>query len=404
MRRKMLVSLAAAALACVIVVGRHALALTAAAQVPRQVPIFEVDPTWPKLPNGWVMGVVSAVAVDRHDNVWLLNRYRVGVPENMKDRVAPPVLEFDAAGAFLQAWGGQADAEGYEWPGQEHCLYVDEKDNVWIGGTAGRLDATTPGSDDMLLKLTTKGKLVLQIGRRGQSTGPQDTKNVHGPADVFVYNKTNEVFVGDEGNLRVIVFDADTGAFKRMWSAFGNVPLGLPAQGGARGAAAQAPGGTPQQPPVPGREGPQQFGATHAVRVSNDGLVYVADRANRRIQVFTVDGKYVTQKFLNGSGPSNPSGLAFSSDPQQRFMYVAENETDHLVVVERKTLEVLYQFGKKSAIPGSRTSFTATAPGEFQGIHYLAVDSRGNLYTSDVDSGNRVQRWMFKGLGRPPQP
>jgi DNA-binding beta-propeller fold protein YncE len=246
----------------------------------------------------------------------------------------------------------------------------------------------------MLLKLTTKGKLVLQIGRRGQSTGPQDTKNVHGPADVFVYSKTNEVFVGDEGNLRVIVFDADTGAFKRMWSAFGNVPLPVPAKGAVKSETTQASGG----------EGPQQFGATHAVRVSNDGFVYVADRANRRIQVFTIDGKYVTQKFLNGTGPSNPSGLAFSADPEQRFMYVAENETDHLVVVERKSLEVLYQFGKKSAVPGSRTSFTPTSPGEFQGIHYLAVDSRGNLYTSDVDSGNRAQRWMFKGLGRPPQP
>lgn len=356
--RNMLISLAAT-LVCAIV---------ADAQTPRQVPLFQVDPGWPKLPNNWVMGVVSAVAIDRHDNIWLLNRYRVGVPESLKDHIAPPVLEFDASGKFLQAWGGQAGA-GYEWPGQEHCLYVDDKDNVWIGGTAGRLDATTPGSDDMLLKLTTKGKLVMQIGHRGGSTGPQDTKNVHGPADIFVYSKTNEVFVGDEGNKRVIVFDADTGAFKRMWTG----------------------------------DGPQQIKATHSVRVSNDGFVYVADRSNRRIQVFTVDGKYVTQKFLNGDGPSNPSGLALSTDPEQRFMYVAETETDHLVVVDRKSLEVLYQFGKKAAVKGSRTELTPISPGEFQGIHYLAVDSKGNLFTSDVDSGNRVQRWFFKGLGRPPQ-
>ncbi len=393
MRRKMLASFSARALACVIVVGHHALALTAAAQVAPQVPIFEVDPTWPQLPNNWVMGVVSAVAVDRHDNVWLLNRYRVGVPESMKDRVAPPVLQFDASGAFLQAWGGQAGAEGYEWPNQEHCLFVDAEDNVWIGGSYGRLDAPTPLSDDMLLKLTTEGELVMQIGRQGQSRGPQDMDNVHGAADIFVYSETNEVFVGDEGNLRVIVFDADTGAFKRMWSAFGNVPTGSP-----------APSPDPQQPSVPGREGPQQFAATHSVRVSNDGLVYVADRVNRRIQVFSVDGEYVTQLFINGSGPSNPSGLAFSRDPEQRFMYVAENETDHVVVVERKTLEVLYQFGRKSAVPGSRTSVTAISPGEFQGVHYLAVDSKGNLYTSSVDSGNRVQRWIFKGLDVLPQP
>jgi hypothetical protein len=393
MRRKMCASFSAGALACVIAVGHHGVALTATAQIVPQVPIFEVDPTWPQLPNNWVMGVVSSVAVDRHDNVWLLNRYRVGVPESLKDRVAPPVLQFDPSGAFLQAWGGQARANGYEWPNQEHCLFVDEEDNVWIGGSYGRLDAPTPLSDDMLLKLTTKGELVMQIGRQGQSAGPQDMENVHGAADIFVYSKTNEVFVGDEGNLRVIVFDANTGAFKRMWSAFGNEPSGP-----------SVPNGDLQQPPVYGEEGPQQFAATHSVRVSNDDLVYVADRVNRRIQVFTVGGEYVNQLFINGSGPSNPSGLAFSRDPEQRFMYVAENETDHIVVVERKTLEVLYQFGKKSAVPGSRTSVTAISPGEFQGVHYLAVDSQDNLYTSSVDSGNRVQRWIFKGLGLPPQP
>jgi len=191
----------------------------------------------------------------------------------------------------------------------------------------------------MLLKLTTKGKLVLQIGRRGQSTGPQDTKNVHGPADVFVYRKTNEVFVGDEGNLRVIVFDADTGAFKRMWSAFGNVRS--PCQN--RGSKGWDRAGTRRRRPAAIRGDARREGFERWLCLCGGSCqqTYSGLHPRRKIR---------HAKFLNGGDPSNPSGLALSADPEQRFMYVAENETDHLVVVERKSLEVLYQFGKKSAI------------------------------------------------------
>jgi hypothetical protein len=362
-----------------------------AAQSARQAPIFEVQPEWLVLPNNWVMGVVTAVAVDRRDHVWIMHRPRTGVPDDKKDRVAPAVLEFDAAGRFVQAWGGPTTE--YEWPDREHAMYVDTKDHVWLAGTARPPGGPGTGrSDDMVLKLTTTGRLVLQIGRRGQSGGARDTRNTHGAADLFVYAKTNELFVGDEGNLRVIVFDADTGAFKRMWTAFGNVPVDRPRP--AIGSAAASAAAQPPPALDTAGPGPPQFAETHSVRVSNDGFVYVADRPNRRIQVFTLDGNYVTQVFINRHGPANGSavGIEFSRDPEQRFMYVADSGNNRLVVVERTSLEVLYQFGDKSA-----------RPGHFQGIHYLAVDSRGNLYVNEVEPGNRIQKFVFKGLSPPPK-
>jgi hypothetical protein len=391
MIRKLLVPVVAAiVLANSAVATQRARGQALAAQSAKQAPIFEVQPGWLVLPNNWVMGVVSAVAVDRRDHIWILHRPRSGVPDGNKNLVAPPVLEFDAAGTFVQAWGGPTSE--YEWPDREHAIYVDSKDNVWLAGTARPPGGPGTGrSDDMVLKLTTAGKLVLQIGRRGQSGGAKDTKNTYGAADLFVYRKTNELFVGDEGNLRVIVFDADTGAFKRMWTAFGNTPFDRPRPGVAA-ATTSAP---PPSRPALDTEGPgsPQFGETHSVRVSNDGLVYVADRPNRRIQVFTLEGKYVAQVFINRNGPANVSavGIEFSPDPEQRFMYVADSGNNHLVVMERKTLDVLYQFGDKSA-----------RPGDFQGIHYLAVDSKGNLYVNEVEPGNRIQKFVFKGLSSSP--
>lgn len=352
------------------------------------MPVFEVDPTWPKLPNDWVLGVVSSVTVDRRDHVWILHRPR-NVSQSLKNRAAPPVLEFDAEGRFANAWGGPAD--GYDWPDNEHGITVDHKDNVWIGGS-GATSTPPPRSDDMLLKFTNRGKFLMQIGARTQSRGNADTKNLNRPADVFVHAKTNEAFVADGyGNRRVIVFDADSGAFKRMWGGFGNPPDAAPPT---------PPGGLPRGADAPNvdTEGPgsPQFGIrVHGIKISNDGLVYVADRVNRRIQVFTTDGKYVTQAFINrrGATDGSVSGFAFSHDPQQQFLYVADFGNSHVVVVNRKTLEVLYQFGAVSA-----------KPGDFQGPHYLAVDSKGTLYTAEVNPGNRAQRFFFKGLSSTPPP
>jgi hypothetical protein len=343
-----------------------------------RMPIFQVDAAWPKLPNNWVLGVVSAVAVDRRDHVWILHRPRT-VEEGLKGRAAPPVLHFDAEGRFVNAWGG--DAARYDWPITEHGIFIDHKDLVWIGGSGI--------GDDMLLKFTTEGKFVKQFGARGQSKGNADPKNVNRPADVFVHAKTNEVFVADGyGNRRVIVLDADSGAFKRMWAAFGTPPDDAP-PAGAAGAAGGRGAAAPPVLDTEGRGSAQFNNPVHAVEISNDGLVYVADRQNRRVQVFTLDGKYVSQGFINRAGPAagSAAGLGFSPDPQQQFLYVSDLGNSHVAVLNRKTLEVLYQFGARGSTAG-----------DFQAPHLLAVDSKGNLYTAEVNPGNRAQRFVFKGL------
>lgn len=368
-----------------IVAGQAGLVKTAAAQsrqTPREIPKFQVDPSWPKLPGKWVFGQVSSVSVDAQNHAWILQR-PTSVRDDQKGMIAPPVLEFDETGNFVQGWGGPG--EGYDWPEIEHGIYVDPKGFVWIGGNGK--------SDHHLVKFTKAGKFVMQIGRKGQSKGNKDTQNVNQAADTFVYARTNELFVADGyGNSRIIVFDADTGAFKRMWGAFGKEPDTLPARPKV-----------PEASRIPAKEetgpGPQQFDRpVHAARVSNDGLVYVSDRGGKRVQVFTIDGKFVTQVFIDrwceaphcGNGQTVAS-TAFSADPEQRFLYVASRSPARIWVLDRKTLEPLDSFGR----PG-------VAPGEFYVLHHMNVDSKGNLYVTEVQDGKRAQKFVFKGLSTAP--
>lgn len=357
-----------------------------------EYPVFAVDETWPKLPNNWVMGNVSKISVDKSDNVWIIHRPRT-VPAGKE--AAPPVVELDKDGKFVQAWGGPG--EGYDWPDAEHNVFVDYKGNVWISGSSPSGQSKTKRSDDMIIKFTNNGKFLLQIGGRSVSKGSTDPTSVNKPGDLFVWPKTNELFVSDGyGNRRVIVFDADTGAFRRMWGAFGKPPMddansgGPGPSGGHSGTADTAEGGAKAAVPDLDGDGSPTFASpVHGIVVSNDGIVYVGDRSNRRIQLFTPAGKYLSQIFINRSKPGSGSvsGLAFSADMAQRFLYVSDYGNSHVVVVDRKKCEVLYQFGKRSATAG-----------DFRGIHHIAVDSKGNLYTAEVAPGGRAQRFIYKGL------
>lgn len=375
-----------AAVAAFVMEGWDGTAVGQDRQAPvREAPKFAVDPSWPNIPNGWVLGQVSGAAIDGQDHAWVLHRPRV-VRQGLK--TGPPVMEFDAAGNYIQGWGGPA--KGYDWPETEHGIYVDYKGYVWICGSA---------DGDQVLKFTRTGTFVMQIGHRGGKKTNQDTGSFWKPTEMAVYPKTNELFVSDGyGNKRIIVFDADTGAFKRMWGAFGNVPRDGPpsASGGEEsvGAAKAGMNRIPAKETAPTDPGPSQFDTVHDVKVSNDGFVYVSDRGGKRVQVFTVNGKFVAQTFIDrwceaphcGNGQTVAS-TAFSADPAQRFLYVASRSPARIWVLDRKTLQPLDSFGR----PG-------VAPGEFYVLHHLVADSRDSLYASEVEDGRRIQKFVLQRI------
>ncbi len=346
----------------------------------QQVPKFRAEGSWPKLPSQWVMAIVSSTWIDERNHLWVLQRPNTLSDEEMP-RAAPPVLEFDADGNFIQAWGGPG--EGYDWPQTEHGIHIDPNGFVWIGGN---------GDGDQILKFTRDGEFVMQLGETATRTNA-DTENLWRPADMFVHEATNELFVADGyGNKRIIVFDADTGAFKRMWGAFGNPPEDDPPEPGNGGADAvpiphpMGPDGAPQfTPPV------------HAIKISSDGLAYVADRGGRRVQIFTIEGEFVDQVFIGrecrapdcGNGHT-AAGLAFSPDPEQRYLYVANRSQAQIMVFDRQTLEFLDAFGS-----------WGSGAGQFGTLHHLSVDSEGNLYSAEVTplrpENRRVQKFTFTG-------
>ena len=395
-----------------------ALFLTSTTPAGQAAPSFEVDPMWPKpLPNHWLLGSVTGVAVDSRDHVWVVHRgydsmtarTEIGAATNPKTAEAccvpaPHVLEFDSAGTLVGHWGGAGDK--YEWPVSPGGIAVDAKGNVWItaagppdipgagpargggragggqgrAGDAGAASGTRGGGgggggggrrggggaaaappkpqDAHVLKFSPKGAFLLQIGKAGAPGDNDSTTALNRPAGVDVDPSGTEVYVADGYvNRRVVVFDAATGAYKRHW-------------GGPADAA---------------------FGTVGCVEVAKDGTVYVCDRSNNRVQAFDKTGKFLKQAVIAPAtkGTGSVWDVALSRDPQQRYLYVADGHDQKVFILRRDTLQEVGSFGD-----GGRQ------PGRFYAVGSVAVDSRGNVYTGETLEGKRVQKFVPRGATR----
>ena len=422
--KRTLLGLAAALSAVVAALGIWQLQMGEAQADRGDRPRFSVDPSWPKaLPHKWLIGQVPGLAVDKDDNIWIVQRARtltndergasttdipvapIPSPPPLDGAArpqgaiadcclpAPAVMQFDPKGNLLRAWGGPVDpgkcleSEGCFWPNTEHGIYVDHNMNVWLGGQAG----------GAVLKFSADGDFLLQIGRRqppvrasnDKTSGINGTPLLAQPADMEVDPDTNELYIADGyTNLRVIVVDAQTGMYKRHWGAYGQNPVNDTGNIGPY---------IKNQPAAPHFRNP-----VHAVRITDDGLVYVADRVNDRIQVF--DKKKVGAVCQNPTGASGVCGYVgeffverdtllngstwdvdVSSDRDQKFLYNADGSNQYVWTLNRKTGAILGTFGRNGR-----------SAGQFHWVHNMAVDSKGNMYTAEVDTGKRVQKFVSK--------
>lgn len=373
-------------------------------------PAYQVQPFWPQpLPNHWVFGSITGVAVDAQDHVWVTHRGAASLENNEKGMMltpptssvcciaAPVVMEFDTNGKLVSSFG-EVGKEPAGWPVSPGSLAVDGKGNIWVtgaglvpapppppgargrGAAAGRggPPATPPPADAHVLKLSKTGQVLLTIGAPGKIEGPESHTTLNGPMAVAVDDAANEVYVADTGNRRVVVFNADTGAYKRHWGAYGEKP------------------GADPGPYSPTAAPARQFRDVTCIEIAKDGMVYVCDRSSDRIQVFQKDGKFVKEAIVSknttGSTVTGQFGVvsshgsvwdvALSNDAQQRYLFVADGQDKKILVLQRDTLTEVGSIGD-----GGRQ------PGRFLAVGSVAVDSHGNLYTGEQHHGKRVQKF-----------
>jgi DNA-binding beta-propeller fold protein YncE len=349
-------------------------------------------------------------------------------------RAAPSVMEFDSTGKMLRAWGGPADpgfiggkckAEaGCIWPNSEHGIYVDQNDNVWISGNSaappaesggrGRGRGQTPpwtthqegGGDGFVLKFDMNGNFKMRIGGTPMGPASNDTNGgidgtplLYQATDMVRDPRTNRLYISDGyGNRHVLIVDADSGKYIGHFGAYGNNPVD------DAGAKAAGPWMTDY---TNGRKKPAFFRTpVHCVKLANDGKIYVCDRGNNRIQVFDTNDPALGKSCSNPNGEPGKCGfvaeqfvsehtnttigtavsMSFSSDKAQSCLYVGDNSNMTIYILNRSNLQELGRLGRSGRMPG-----------EFHWLHQVSVDAKGNIYTAEVDTGKRVQKFIRYG-------
>jgi hypothetical protein len=344
-----------------------------AAEKSALAPAYRVDPYWPQqLPNNWILGQVGGLTVDQQGHVWVLQRPRtvpevaLGLAANPPTTAccttAPAVLEFGVDGKVMRSWGGPGFVA--DWPDTEHGIHVDGAGNVWITGN-GR-------TDRLVIKFSPEGKQLLTIGKKSDAPlNNQDTSMLGRPSGLAVDNAAHEVFIADGYlNSRVMVFDSNTGVFKRGWGAYGAKLEEI-----SNGPRARY---TPGQPPA------KQLNLVHCLAMSRDGLIYICDRTNDRIQVFSKEGQFVSEFVVHPEtqGMGSVVNLGFSGDPGQQFLIVADDGNSMVRLLRRKDGMEIASFGHRGHNAG-----------QFEALHQLAVDQRGNIYTGEAGGGMRIQKF-----------
>jgi len=386
---------------------------TGAGAQAQTAPRYKFEPDWPKLlPNKWKMGGVTGLAVDKDDNVWVLNRPNDLTDIELHAELAPPIadccvrppsmIHIDKNGNVIgsfdapQGHGMDVDSKGFVYIGQDTVRKYDPKTGKVVGevprtperegggGGEGRgAAAHVPGRGSA----GPVAGFLTPPGGRGRGNQPDPAARaafrakyppttpmiVGGLEEIRLDETANEMYVADNYlGGRVMVFDMNTLAFKRGWGAYGHKLSEITTNDADR---AYTPGG-----PMP-----KEFKGHLTLNFSNDGLVYAADRNANRIHVTTKDGKFLKEFIIapmTGEGGST-GGVAFSPDKQQKYLFISDLTNNHIWFLNREDGKVVGQMGSMGENGG-----------QWFGLHMIAVDSKGNIYTGEVFAGERVQRFV----------
>lgn len=358
------------------------------------MPVFKPEPQWPRLPDNTLLGQVSGVAVDEHDNIWIVQRpksvngWELGLQKEPVEalccKTLPEVIQFSSDGRYLQGWSGAASAPTLDgvsqWPNSMHGVYIDKKGDIWLAGA---------GDDDyVVLRYNSQGQYKGQFGKRGQWRGNLDQQTLGKPADVYHDEQTGVVYVADGYiNRRVLGFSATDYSFLNYFGANATEPQPVPDK--KRENHLDLSNG------LFNSSADQFSDIVHCIVPSNDGLLYICDRRHNRVQVFKKDPTAAQGVQFVANLPVAPgSALAGTAtdialSPDQRFLYVADMVNGSIWVYKRDNLKLLGRIGKQGR-----------QPGQFIWLHSLTTDSKGNLYTTEVGSGMRVQKLSLTGMSQ----